>query len=88
MLKLRNVWIIFSVLLMIPMTNAIASVGDVCYAKHPTRLIWQRMKNQNVTGNRCTIYNGSFVPVYEGVVGPCIKGVNCDAKPLNVDIGK
>lgn len=73
--------------LLSPMT-VMAAVGDVCYAKQSNRLLWQQMKHPGVVGQRCWIYNGNFVPVYEGVVGTCIKGATCGAKPLNVDIGR
>lgn len=69
-------------------TTAMAVVGDICYAKQTNRLLWQKLKHPSSLGARCMIYNGSFVPVYEGVVGKCIQGVTCGSEPLNVDIGR
>lgn len=62
--------------------------GDVCYAKRNQQWLWQQMKLPARLGSRCIIYNGNFVPVYEGRVGICIKGVTCGAEPRNVHIGK
>lgn len=88
MKKFLNSKIVICIILMCLMTPTKAAIGDVCYAKQQARLLWQKMKHPLTVGSRCMIYNGSYVPVYEGVVGSCIKGVTCDAIPMNVDIGR
>ena len=70
------------------MNNAFASTGDICYVKQYNRLLWQKMSAKSTVGSKCVIYNGSFVPVYEGKVGTCMQGIDCGAVPRNVDLGR
>ncbi len=59
--------------------------GTVCYFKRNNQWYYQIMKEPRRLGSLCTIQNASYVPVYEGRVGTCLRSMDC-TNTMNVHI--
>jgi hypothetical protein len=69
-------------------TNTNTNTGNICYVQQYNRLLWQKMEKPQKLGSACVMYNGSFVPIYEGRTGLCQQGLDCNVTPRNVDLGR